>query len=109
MKVKELGEKLGLSLISGENNLEREVKNCFIGDLLSHVMSHAQSGDVWITVQGNINVIAVASLTDCAMVIICEGMALDEAAKKKAELEEIPVFTSDKSAYNLACGIKELI
>lgn len=109
MNVKEVSEKLGLKIISGENNLNREVENCFIGDLLSHVMSHAKSGDVWITVQGNINVIAVASLTDCAMVIICEGMNLDETAHKKATLEEIPVFTSDKSAYALACEIKELL
>ncbi len=109
MKVKDLSEKLGLKLISGEDNLEREAENCFIGDLLSHVMSHAESGDVWITVQGNINVIAVASLTDCAMVIICEGMNLDEAAASKAKLEEIPVFTSEKSAYKLACEIKELL
>ena len=109
MKIKDIGEKLGLTVISGEDNLEREAENCFIGDLLSHVMSHAKSGDVWITVQGNINVIAVASLTDCAMVIICEGMKLDDSALKKARIEEIPVFASGKSAYNLACELKELL
>lgn len=109
MKVKDIAQKLNLTIISGEDNLEREAENCFIGDLLSHVMSHAQSGDVWITVQGNINVIAVASLTDCAMVIICEGMKLDDVALKKAHIEEIPVFTSEKSAYNLACELKELL
>ena len=109
MKIKDIAQKLSLTVISGEDNLEREAENCFIGDLLSHVMSHAKSGDVWITVQGNINVIAVASLTDCAMVIICEGMKLDAAALKKAHLEGISVCTSEKSAYNLACELKELL
>ena len=109
MLVKDIAQKMELINISGENNLDNEVKGCYIGDLLSLVMSKAVEGDAWITVQGNVNVVAVASLNECAMVIICEGMKLDEAALKRAKLEEIPIFTSDKSAFELACKIKELL
>ena len=109
MTVKDIAQEMELVNISGENNLDNEVKGCYIGDLLSLVMSKAAVGDAWITVQGNVNVVAVASLNECAMVIICEGMKLDEAALKRAKLEEIPIFTSDKSAYELACEIKELL
>lgn len=109
MTVKEIAEKLNLTAVCDDENTDREVTGCHIGDLLSLVMSKAQSGDVWITIQGNINVPAVASLTDCAMVIIAENMHLEPQAQKRAESEGIPVYTTEKSAFRLACEIKECL
>lgn len=109
MTVKEIAEKLALVPVCAEENTDREVTGCYIGDLLSLVMSKAQSGDAWITIQGNINVPAVASLTDSAMVIIAEGMKLDENALAKAKMEGIPVYASDKSAFLIACGIRDCL
>lgn len=106
MTVKEIAQKLSLTEICGTENTDREVTGCYIGDLLSLVMSKAQCGDAWITVQGNINVPAVASLTDSAMVIIVENMKLDEAALNRAKTEEIPVYYSEKSAFGIASEIK---
>ena len=48
-------------------------------------------------------VIAVAMLMDMACVIIPEGIVLEEATLQKAEEEGVPVFASDKTAYEL-CG-----
>ncbi|MBQ8807685.1 MAG: hypothetical protein IJZ81_00075, partial [Clostridia bacterium] len=77
--------------------------------LLSLVMSKAQAGDAWITIQGNINVPAVASLTDASMVILAENMKLDAAALSRVKGEGIPVYCSEKSAFLLACEIKECL
>lgn len=109
MTVKEIAQKLDLLPACIAEDEQREVTGCYIGDLLSLVMSKAQSGDVWITIQGNINVPAVATLTDCAMVIIAEGMKLDESAKKRADSEKIPVYYSSESAFSLASKIKECL
>lgn len=109
MTVNEISKKLSLKRVSGENAPDREVTGCHIGDLLSLVMSRCNMGDIWITVQGNINVPAVCTLTDAAMVIIAEGMQLDKNAAERAQSEEIPIFLSDESAYSLACKIKEYI
>ena len=109
MTVKELSEKLGLTAISGLGGESREVKGCYIGDLLSLVMSRASAGDAWITIQGNINVPAVASLTDCAMVIIAEDIKLEDVAAAKFENEDIPVYSSAKSAYELAAEISKCL
>lgn len=109
MTVKELAEKLALSEVCTGEDIKREVTGCYIGDLLSLVMSKAKSGDVWITIQGNINVPAVASLTDSAMVIIAEGMKLDADAKARALQEGIAVYESPKSAFELACSVKECL
>ena len=109
MTVKEIAQKLELKAVCEEENTQREVTGCYIGDLLSLVMSKAKSADAWITIQGNINVPAVASLTDCAMVIIAENMQLDAAALSRAKQEGIPVYTSEESAFTLACKIKECL
>ena len=109
MTVKDIAEKLNLKAVCDEENTDREVTGCHIGDLLSLVMSKAQSGDAWITIQGNINVPAVASLTDCAMVIIAENMQLDPQSRMRAESEGIPVYLSEKSAFQLALEIKECL
>ena len=109
MTVREVSEKLGLTPVCEGECDTKEVKGCHIGDLLSLVMSKAQSGDVWITIQGNVNVPAVASLTDAAMVILAEGVKLDDAAKMRAEQEEICIYSSEKSAFWLACKIKECL
>jgi len=109
MTVKDISEKLSLSFLAGSEGLEREVTGCHIGDLLSLVMSRLNAGDAWITIQGNINVPAVASLTECAMIIIAEGIKPEEAAVKRCETEGIPIFTSEESAYSLACRIHECL
>ena len=46
MTVKDIAEKLSLKALCDDENTEREVTGCYIGDLLSLVMSKAQSGDV---------------------------------------------------------------
>lgn len=108
MTVKEIAARLALAPICVGDD-EKCVTGCHIGDLLSLVMSKAQSGDAWITIQGNINVPAVASLTECAMVIVAEGMKLDENAQKRAEQEGIAIYSSPESAFELACKIKECL
>lgn len=109
MQVKDIAQKLSLTLLAGEEGCGREVTGCHIGDLLSLVMSKAQSGDAWITIQGNINVPAVASLTDVSMVIIAENMKPDEQTVKRAETEGIPLFLSEKSAFELACMVEKCL
>ena len=109
MTVKEVAQKLNLASVCEGDCENKEVTGCHIGDLLSLVMSKAQSGDAWITIQANVNVPAVAALTDAAMVILAEGIELDEAAKARAIQQDICVYSADKSAFELACEIKECL
>ena len=104
MTLKELMEKTGLRLLTKDAALAREVTTGYSCDLLSWVLAHGQAGMAWITVQTHLNVIAVAMLMDMACVIIPEGIELEEATLQKAVEEEVPVFSSDKTAYEL-CGL----
>ena len=107
MKLSVLAEKLGLKALTSGDLSEREVSGCYIGDLLSWVMGRASSGDVWVTIMNNINIVAVASLTDCACILLCEGVCVDKQIIDKANSQDIIILQSDKTAYELAtliCG-----
>ncbi len=108
MKVSELAEKLELKITAGKTGMNKEVSGCYIGDLMSLAMAKVEEGNVWITIQTNQNIVAVSALKEAACVILAEGSLPDEIAKTKAEDEEITIFTSDKSVYELAKGLGEL-
>lgn len=108
MKIKDLAEKLNLKVLTPYDE-DREITGCYSGDLLSWVMSRAKEGDVWLTVMGNINAVAVAVLTDCACIVLTENASLDEQAKDKAELQGVCILQSEKNAYELSVEISKLI
>ena len=58
---------------------DREINGAYIGDLLSWVMGKAQSGNVWITIMNNVNIVAVATLTDVSCILLCENVKADES------------------------------
>lgn len=107
MTVEALANALELSaLVVAEP--EREIDGVYIGDLLSWVMGRAKSDNVWITIMSNINVIAVATLADVSCVILAEGVSLDEETLAVARTKGVNLYTSPKTAYQLAAAIAAL-
>ena len=104
MKLSDLVKRLDLTPITPDYE-DKTVSGCYIGDLLSWVMGKAQSGDVWITIMNNINIVAVAALTDCAAILLCEGVSLSPEVLAKAQKENVAVFSSEKTAFELAKAI----
>ena len=109
MKISELIEKLNLERLTSADFQDRDVTGCYIGDLLSWVMGKAKPGDAWITIMNNINIVAVAELTDVSCIILSEGVSAGEDILKKADGEDIIILKSDKTSYELAVALsKEL-
>ncbi len=108
MTVSELAERLSLSPVSGTEGLDNEITGCYIGDLLSLAMARVEEGTVWLTIQSNINVMAVASLQDAACVVIVDGFPPDENTIAKSDEVGIPILLTDKTAYEIAKGLAEL-
>ncbi len=104
MTVNQLIESCGFDVVCLADG-EREVNGCYIGDLLSWVMGRAEEDNAWITIMSNINVIAVASLSDVACVILAEGVTLDDEVKAVATEKGINILTSDKPIYETALEI----
>lgn len=80
----------------------------FCCDLLSIAMGRAPAGCAWVTVMGNMNTLAVASLADAACIIMAEGAALDEIAVKKAREQEITVLGTELPIFDAALKIYQM-
>lgn len=108
MTVNELKTALSLeTLVEGDGT--REVTTGYCGDLLSWVMSRADAGCAWITVMGNINAVAVCALAEISCLILADNAVLDEAARARAESEELPILRSDRNIYELAVALSRLL
>jgi len=107
MNLTELSKQLDLKPLSEMN--EKEVASCYISDLLSRVLGGCQPGDIWITVQTSLNMVAVAMMTDASCVILPEGLTAPDNVIEKAGEEGLTIFTSDESAYSLAVKFSALI
>lgn len=108
MKVGELIEANVFQLVNKGSNLDQEISKPFCCDLLSICMTKTPEGAAWVTVIGNVNTLAVLTLTDAACVVLAEGAFLDEAAVQKAKEQEITVFATDLPIFEAALKVHEL-
>lgn len=104
MTVREMAEQLSLTPIAVADG-ERGIEGVYIGDLLSWVMGRVSSGNVWITIMSNINIVAVATLADVACIVLAEGVTLDESVRQTAEQKGVNVYTTDMTAYEVAAAL----
>ena len=100
MQIDVLAEKLGWKLLTESSGADREALGCYCGDLLSWVMGRAKADDVWLTVMGNINAIAVVSA-----IVLVEDAALDAEALARDNQQEVAVYTTSLPAYETALQI----
>lgn len=108
MTVCALAKELALTPIVASEP-ERAVTGGYAGDLLSWVMGRAQSGDAWVTIMSNINVAAVAALTDVSLIVLAENVQLDEGVAEQAEKRGLNIYGSEKSTFELCAQISALI
>lgn len=104
--VNEICAKTDAKLLCGDG--EKEFCGVYVGDLLSRAMSHIDADNVWITIMANANVVAVATLTEPAAVLLAEGVVLSDDALEGAEKNGITVLSSPHSAYELCLRLNEL-
>lgn len=103
-----LSKELGWSLVHGDG--EREITGgIYCCDLLSLVMGRAPAGSLWITVMGNVNSMAVASLAETACVVIAEGIPLSEEAKTGAEKGNVTVLRTKLPVFEAALAAADLL
>ncbi|MBQ7294378.1 MAG: hypothetical protein IJW79_11645 [Clostridia bacterium] len=108
MKVNDICGKIEAVLVCG--NAENEFCGVYVGDLLSRAMSRVESGNLWVTIMSNVNVVAVATLTDPAAVILAEDVKLGEEEIAKARENGITVLSTPLSAYEICtklCSVTE--
>ena len=100
MKVKEIIEKLSLVVLT--NVEDKEVSGVFISDMLSDIMSSAETGNIWLTVQTHKNVVSAANLIDIAAVIVKNGKKVPEETIELANRFHVIILSSPLSSFQLA-------
>lgn len=88
---------------------ERLVEGGYCGDLLSWVMGRAPAGGAWLTIMSNVNVAAVAALSDTACVVLAEGVIPDPPLLDKARAQGITLLGTDLSVFDCAIRLGGLI
>ena len=88
---------------------ERDISGVYIGDLLSWVMGRAESGDAWITIMSNLNILAVASLADTSCIILAEGVTLDSEVINTAKQKNINIISAQCSIYDAAVFLSQVL
>lgn len=111
MTLQKVVDELSLSVQAAGGKLDTEITGGYASDLLSCVMAKARKGNVWVTLQSHLNIVAVAALLQLAGIIVTEGMVPDAATLEKANEEGIPILTTPRTTFTVvgqlaALGIK---
>ena len=80
----------------------------YSSDLLSCVMAGAKKGNLWITLQAHLNIVAVAALNEIAAVIITENAQPDAASIAKANQQGVILLSTSHPTYEISGKLWEL-
>ena len=72
---------------------------------LSNVMGKAPADSAWFTVMSNVNVCAVATLTDCAAVVLCESTEPDAALTERAGQNDVNLLITSLPVFEAAVKV----
>ncbi|MBQ7384636.1 MAG: hypothetical protein IJV72_07610 [Clostridia bacterium] len=72
-------------------------------------MGRAESGDAWVTIMSNLNIVAVASLADPACIILAEGVKPDDGVLQRAEAQGVNILKSAKDSFAVSAEISALL
>lgn len=108
MKISKIVQSLGLNPLTERYN-DREIRGAYVSDLLSDVMTNAKAGEIWITLQVHINIIAVATLKNLPAIIITNNRRPDDETIRKANEEGVALFKTSLSTFEVAGRLYQIL
>jgi predicted transcriptional regulator len=102
-------ETLSLEVMTGKDSLQNNVTGVYVSDLLSDVMGNSKEGNIWITLQIHLNIVAVAGLKNLSGIIIVGNRKLPEEVLQKAETEKILLMTTPMQAFEVAGKLYQML
>jgi len=104
MNVAEAAESIEGTLMAGSSAVEREIQGGYASDLLSDVMGNSHEGDIWVTMQKHVNIVAVAQLNNLAAIVLVNGRKPEPDTVVRADEIGIPIISTPLQAFE-AVGI----
>ena len=109
MNLSDVVETLSLEVMTGKDSLQNNVTGVYVSDLLSDVMGNSKEGNIWITLQTHLNIVAVAGLKNLSGIIIVGNRQLPEEVLQKAETEKILLMTTPMQAFEVAGKLYQML
>jgi imidazolonepropionase-like amidohydrolase len=104
MNLQTVIEKLQLNVLTEPRDFSAITpKGGYTSDLLSCVMAGAKNGNIWVTLQAHMNIVAVAAMLEVSAVIITENAQPDSATIAKANEQGVVLLSTTKASYEI-CG-----
>jgi predicted transcriptional regulator len=104
MTLKEVKDTLNAEMISGDHELEKEIKCAFAAELLSDVLALAQEGALLITGFTHPQVVYAADAANLCAILFVRGRWPNESTKQLATQKKIPLLSTPYMMFE-ACGL----
>lgn len=104
MTLKEVKDILYADVISGDHDLDKEIKCAFAAELLSDVLALAQEGALLITGFTHSQVVYAADAANLCAILFVRGKWPNEAAQQLAIQKKIPLLTTSYMMFE-TCGL----
>lgn len=102
MNVAEAAQLIHGALVAGASAADREILGGYASDLLSDVMGNGREGDLWVTLQKHVNIVAVAQLNNLAAIVLVNGRKPEPDTAARAEEMGIPIISTPLQAFDAA-------
>ena len=87
----------------------RNVIGGYAGDLLSWVMGKLEADHAWVTIMSNVNIVAVATLTDPSCIILSENVVLDDTVVNRAVQQGVNILKTSKDTFAVCAELASII
>ena len=98
MTILEIASALNTEIIQDKFE-DRLLSSAYTSDLLSDVISNAHEGGALITIQAHKNTVAVATLANISVIIICNSRPIPDDMLDAARDEEIAILLSKENQF----------
>jgi len=108
MTIREAADVLGAKIIQDEFE-DSELSGAYTSDLLSDVMANAKDGGALITIQAHKNTVAVATLVNISVIVVCNSRPIPDDMVAAAKDEGIAIILTKENQYKVSGKLYALI
>ena len=101
MTIREAAGKLNAEIIQDDFE-DSQLEGAYTSDLLSDVMAHAKDGGALITIQAHKNTVAVATLVNVTVIIVCNNRPVPDDMVEAARDEGIAIIRTGENQYTVS-------
>ena len=101
MKIKEIAAALNAEICHNEFQ-DNDVCCAYTSDLLSDVIANAKEGGILVTIQAHKNTVAVSSLANISVIVICNSRPLPNDMLEAAKEEGIAIIRTKENQFTVS-------